>query len=154
VVPPRGVPAPPASGAGGPEAFEGSFEQEFDLVDELPAGEPAAAGPDEGPAWSPPPEAPPAETWQAIDEPSGGEGPAALGTGFSTPPVSAGPAEAPPGDGKGIALTPEMIDLIADKVVQRLADRVVREIAWEVVPGVAETIVRRRIKELEDSGSE
>ena len=60
---------------------------------------------------------------------------------------------APTPAGKGVALTAEMIDLIADKVVERLADRVVREIAWEVVPGVAETLVRRRIKELEDSHS-
>ena len=153
------VPVPgeaPAPGAapGGPEVFEGSFEQEFDMGDELPDGGTTAAGPDEGPVWSPPPEAPPAETWQTIDEPSVGDASSAVATGFSTPPTSAGPAEAPPGDGKGIALTPEMIDLIADKVVQRLADRVVREIAWEVVPGVAEIIVRRRIKELEDSGSE
>lgn len=151
--PVAGAAPAPAVAAAGPEAFEGSFEQEFDLVDELPGGEPPAAGPDKGPAWSPPPEAPPAETWQAIDEPSGDEGHAAVAAAFPTPPASAGPAEAPPGDGEGLALTPEMIDLIADKVVQRLADRVVREIAWEVVPGVAETIVRRRIKELEEGDS-
>ena len=62
------------------------------------------------------------------------------------------PAE-PPRDGRGASLTPEMIDLIAEKVVERLADRVVREVAWEVVPGVAEAMVRKRIKEIEESGS-
>jgi CheY-like chemotaxis protein len=139
--------------AGAEDAFKGSFEQEFDLVDEVPAGRPAAADADEGPAWSPPPEAPPAETWQTIDEPSEVERPApsSLPTQVSSAPAPPAPGTA--GDGKGVALTPEMIDLIADKVVERLADRVVREIAWEVVPGVAETLVRRRIKELEDSHS-
>ncbi|HEV8701971.1 MAG TPA: response regulator [Candidatus Polarisedimenticolia bacterium] len=141
-----------ASGALGTEdAFHGSFEQEFDLVDEVPAGGPATAGEDEGPAWTPPPEAPPAETWQSMDDLSAGEGPDA-GTG-STPPAPSPTPMAPTVAGKGVALTPEMIDLIADRVVERLADRVVREIAWEVVPGVAETLVRRRIKELEDSHS-
>jgi CheY-like chemotaxis protein len=139
-----------AASPGAEEAFAGSFDQEFDLVDEVPAGTPVAAAPDEGPVWSPPPEAPPAETWQAIDEPSESGPPDPTAAGPATFPA---PAGARPGDGKGVALTPEMIDLIADKVVERLADHVVREIAWEVVPGVAENLVRRRIKELEDSNS-
>lgn len=143
----------PIGSLGAEDAFQGSFEQEFDLVDEVPAGPSAAARPDEGPAWSPPPEAPPAETWQSFDEPSEVERPASAGMPAPVPSAPAPPAPAPAGDGKGVALTPEMIDLIADKVVERLADRVVREIAWEVVPGVAENLVRRRIKELEDSHS-
>ena len=140
----------PMGGPGAEDAFAGSFEQEFDLVDEVPAGPSATARADEGPAWSPPPEAPPAETWQSFDEPSEVERPASAAM---QGPVPTAPAIAQAGDGKGVALTPEMIDLIADKVVERLADRVVREIAWEVVPGVAEDLVRRRIKELEDSHS-
>ena len=143
----------PAGGPGAEDAFAGSFEQEFDLVDEVPDGPSAAARPDEGPAWSPPPEAPPAETWQSFDEPSDAERPAPAGMQGPVPSAPAPPAMAQAGDGKGVALTPEMIDLIADKVVERLADRVVREIAWEVVPGVAEDLVRRRIKELEDNHS-
>ncbi len=100
-----------------------------------------AAEPGETPLWTPPPEAPPAETWQVSEEPD--------------EPVPAMPAprqaeRTGTGDGKGLGLTPEMIDLIAEKVVERLSDRVVREIAWEVVPGVAETMVRRRIKDLEE----
>lgn len=139
-----------AASPGAEEAFAGSFEQEFDLVDEMPAGTPAAAAPDEGPVWSPPPEAPPVETWQVIDEPSLSGPPDPIAAG---PATFEAPAGATPGDGKGVVLTPEMIDLIADKVVERLADRVVREIAWEVVPSVAESLVRRRIKELEDSNT-
>jgi CheY-like chemotaxis protein len=142
---------PVVGATGTEEVFEGAFEQEFDLADEVPSAAPAAAA-DEGPDWTPPPEAPPAETWQAIDEPSASEPAAAAGSRPANPPP-AGAGDAPAGDGRGVALTTEMIDLIAEKVVERLSDRVVREIAWEVVPGVAETLVRRRIKELEESGS-
>ena len=49
-------------------------------------------------------------------------------------------------------LTQEMVDRIAEQVVQRMSDRAVREIAWEVIPQVAEAIVRNRIKELEEQG--
>jgi hypothetical protein len=47
-------------------------------------------------------------------------------------------------------LSAETLDRLADLVVRRMSERVVREIAWEVIPGVAETIVRERIKELEE----
>ncbi|MFQ5876109.1 MAG: response regulator [Acidobacteriota bacterium] len=89
-------------------------------------------------AWTPPPEAPPAETWQEAEamppEP---------------PPAERGPRS--PGDGAPAGLTPEAIELIAERVVQRMSDRIVREIAWEVIPQVAETLVRRRIRELEEN---
>ena len=65
-------------------------------------------------------------------------------------PAGGGAAGATGGNGP-VTLTPEVIDLIAERVVQRISDRVVREIAWEVVPHTAEAIVRQRIKELEDS---
>ncbi len=106
---------------------------------------------EEEPAWTPPPEAPPAETWQSPDaENAAPPSPAAAG---DSSPRSAPSAAAAAGTGPGngaLNLTPEAIDLIAEKVVERLSDRVVREIAWEVIPQVAETLVRRRIKELED----
>src|SRR6185295_17848066 len=35
-------------------------------------------------------------------------------------------------------LTPEMIEVIARRVVEIMSDKVVREIAWEVVPDLAE----------------
>jgi CheY-like chemotaxis protein len=61
------------------------------------------------------------------------------------PPASPAPA--------AIELTQEQIDRIAALVVAKLSDRVLREIAREVVPDVAETVVKRRIEELE-SGAE
>jgi CheY-like chemotaxis protein len=56
------------------------------------------------------------------------------------------------GDATAPTLTQEMVDRIAEQVVQRMSDRAVREIAWEVIPQVAEAIVRNRIKELEEQG--
>ena len=116
------------------EGLTGAFE----MADPSPA--PVGGARDEGEAasWSPPPEAPPAETWQSPEEP-------AMRT--ASPGKDGGRGDAVPG------LTPEAIELIAEKVVQRMSDRVVREIAWEVIPEVAEAIVRRRIKELEEKES-
>ena len=150
-----------SGGAGSDESFAGSFESEFDLVDDAPVEtvSPAVPGLDGGTGgWSPPPEAPPAETWQDVDAAARESEQVAVSAPEIHPSGGFRPegAQAPPDvrrDDRSVPLTPEMIDLIAEKVVERLADRVVREVAWEVVPGVAETLVRRRIKELEESGS-
>ena len=168
VVPRGGAENPGPSGAGASSAarpphdgFSGPFEEVFDLDDETPPDAAGGGRPEEEGTggWAPPPEAPPAETWQAVDEP---EESAQRKASPRMPPDDPAPAPRPgvgrgrpepAADGRNVALTPEMIDLIAEKVVERLADRVVREVAWEVVPGVAEALVRKRIKELEDSGS-
>ncbi len=42
-----------------------------------------------------------------------------------------------------VALTEEMLDVIAEKVVKRMSQDVVREIAWEVVPQLSEAIIRQ-----------
>jgi CheY-like chemotaxis protein len=47
-------------------------------------------------------------------------------------------------------LTEEQIERIAARVVEKLSDRVVREIVWDIVPDMAEMVVKRRIKELEN----
>ena len=46
-------------------------------------------------------------------------------------------------------LSPEMIDVIARRVVEMMSDKVVREIAWEVVPDLAELLIQRRLEEKE-----
>ncbi len=51
-------------------------------------------------------------------------------------------------------LTPTTIDAIARKVVEKLSDQIIREIAWEVVPDLAETLIRKRIQELEQQAGE
>jgi len=47
------------------------------------------------------------------------------------------------------SLSPEMIDVIARRVVEMMSDKVVREIAWEVVPDLAELLIQRRLEEKE-----
>ena len=117
-------------------------------------------------AWSAPEEAQPVEAlrepetssgnWQAEGRSAGAVNPPDTGSESWSPDL-AGPPSAPAGSagsadsGGADGLTPEAIDLIAEKVVQQLSDRIVREIAWEVIPQVAEELVRRRIKELEDN---
>jgi CheY-like chemotaxis protein len=44
-------------------------------------------------------------------------------------------------------LSPQQIDMIAQKVVERLSDKAVRDIAWEVVPELAELLITRRLDE-------
>lgn len=44
-------------------------------------------------------------------------------------------------------LSPEMIEAIAQRVVEKLSDRAVREIAWEVVPQMADLIIKKMAEE-------
>jgi CheY-like chemotaxis protein len=73
---------------------------------------------------------------------------------LGTPPANPDTAQpaAPPHAGGAVegSLSQETLDRLADMVVRKISDRVVREIAWEVIPGVAESVVRQRIKELEE----
>jgi CheY-like chemotaxis protein len=144
-----GEPGSPSSGEGDPpvapiEGLTGAFEVP---APSDPSTEPVAAED----TWTPPPEAPPAETWQASHEEEGLSAPTAP-VSQTAPFRSAFPPGDPASSGTngGTGITPEAIDLIAERVVARLSDRVVREIAWEVIPQVAEALVRRRIKELEE----
>lgn len=55
---------------------------------------------------------------------------------------------APAGDAGQITnLSPEIIDAIAAKVVEKISDQVIREIAWEVVPQMTDLIVKRLAEE-------
>jgi CheY-like chemotaxis protein len=56
-------------------------------------------------------------------------------------PVAASAASFTPGQ-----LTPEMIDVIARRVVEMMSDKVVREIAWEVVPDLAELLIKQQLE--------
>jgi CheY-like chemotaxis protein len=47
----------------------------------------------------------------------------------------------------GSNLSPEIIDAIAAKVVEKISDKVIREIAWEVVPQMTDLIVKRLAEE-------
>ncbi len=97
---------------------------------------------EEIPAPETPPTGPPAEA--GIEEISAEAQEHAVEVPVAPPPP---PAPAVP------ELTQEQIERIAALVIAKLSDRVLREIVWEVVPDVAETVVKRRIEELE-SGAE
>lgn len=45
------------------------------------------------------------------------------------------------------AVTPELVEVITKKVVERLSERAVREIAWEVVPQLADLIIKKMAEE-------
>ncbi len=59
-----------------------------------------------------------------------------------------------PGTGKSaesaaaMPLSPEVIDQIVEKVVQRMSENIVRDIAWEVVPALSELMIRQYLDEL------
>lgn len=53
--------------------------------------------------------------------------------------------EQPGGEIMMSQLSPEMINLIAEKVVERLSDRVIREVALETVPQIAEKLIREAL---------
>ena len=40
-------------------------------------------------------------------------------------------------------LSPETVDIIVQKVIERLADKIIREIAWEVIPQMTDLIVKK-----------
>ncbi len=48
------------------------------------------------------------------------------------------------------SLSPEALDLIAQRVVEQISDDVVRQVAWEVVPELAERLVRKRLRQIEE----
>ena len=62
------------------------------------------------------------------------------------------PAAKPVADDEKLppGFSPATLDALARAVVRRLSEDVVRQIAGEIVPGVAERVVRERIRELED----
>jgi CheY-like chemotaxis protein len=42
------------------------------------------------------------------------------------------------------------IDEVAKRVMERMSEKVVREIAWEIIPELAESLIKQRIRELEE----
>lgn len=69
----------------------------------------------------------------------------------STPPAEA--ESASPSDTMAAAsaasnqLSPEMIDAIAQRVIEKLSASAVKEIAWEVVPQQADVIIKKMVEE-------
>jgi CheY-like chemotaxis protein len=101
----------------------------------------------------------PAQEFQRVtDDPSGGAG-SEVGAIEARPAemskeqggISAVAAEryspSTSAEGSSQQLSPEMIDAIARRAVERLSEKVVQEIAWEVVPQLAELLIKRQLEE-------
>lgn len=57
-----------------------------------------------------------------------------------------GPLAYPPGANFGQQeLSPEAINAIAQRVIEKMSDKVVREIAWEVVPELSELMIKKKL---------
>lgn len=71
-------------------------------------------------------------------------------TGLETPEPEIWPeVESAPehGEPQITAITPEMLDIIAEKVVARLSDQVIREVALDAVPRIAEKLIREALSD-------
>jgi len=124
-----------------------------------PAPPPAAQGPRPAPAVStvspaaPPKPAPAAASIQTPPRPAAA--PAAAPAPASPAPQPARPAPTPAADAgrrpqPAVSIPPDVLERVVREAVAAMADKVVREVAWEVIPDLAEAIIRRRIRELED----
>jgi hypothetical protein len=52
----------------------------------------------------------------------------------------------PSGGDRRPALSPEEVDAIADRVIERLSAEVVESIAWDIVPEIADRVMRDQSK--------
>ena len=72
------------------------------------------------------------------------------------PPPARQPAAAPPPaspvqpNPAPVVIPPEMLERAVREAVSSISDKVIREVAWEVIPDIAEAIITRRIRELEE----
>lgn len=48
-----------------------------------------------------------------------------------------------------VAITPDQIEAIVRKVIEEMAPEILRQVAWETIPELAESLIKRRIQELE-----
>jgi CheY-like chemotaxis protein len=72
------------------------------------------------------------ETVQTVEDETQAKAAAAFSSGSSS---------------SGSQLSPELIDAIAQRVIEKLSDRTVKEIAWEVVPQQADLIIKKMVEE-------
>jgi len=145
-------PVAPETAAGGYSASE--VDPVAETWDELASGLSSA---------SPPPRsAPSAPQFPSLESPPREASfPSSVGPELSAampppPPPEFAPrsdeprVESAPAGATRSELSGEELSRIAARVVEQLSDQVVREIAWEVIPEIAESLIRRRIQELED----
>lgn len=150
---PAQPPAPVPEAAGIPRGPATVRMDSREILDQLG---PAAAGgevvSDEIPAS--PPEEPPA--------PAPSLGPLDLGADEGIEPThplkmkqteGGGAAASVPERAGPAAPSPEGIESEARPLIEKAVERILREVAWEVIPDLAERIIKKRIRELEDEAA-
>ena len=65
-------------------------------------------------------------------------------------PRPAAPAQAAQPAAAPVVIPAEMLERAVREAVLSISDKVIREVAWEVIPDIAEAIITRRIRELEE----
>jgi CheY-like chemotaxis protein len=70
----------------------------------------------------------------------------------AAPPPVTRPVSAPPSAAvkKEPGIPPEVLDRAVREAIRGISESVIREVAWQVIPDLAEAIIRRRIRELEE----
>jgi CheY-like chemotaxis protein len=128
-----GSPADPDAEGGTRVLFEATEHRERDLLHGVDAEIDALAGVSEPPDSTKPAAAPTQHPAQgAVEEETAVEEAAAAA------PAAAG------------RLSDEEVDRIARRVVELLSDATVRDVAWEVIPDLAEVVIKKRLRELEN----
>jgi hypothetical protein len=141
------------------------FEEVFDDAEPIPPPPPAYVAPT--PAPPPPMAAPAEEPEEIIEEAEVEEAPQpwvpAHSTATAPPsmpasssasfadlsPAPAAPEPAgPASQAAEVAVPPDMVEKIAQRVVAQISEKVVREVAWEVIPDLAEALIKREIERL------
>ena len=125
--------------------------QSTDIFAQVPAGpigQPAPPPPAQRAAAAP---APPASRPAVAPQPA--QRPAAQSSPSGS--AAAGPAATQGGNGGASAMAPmnvppEVLERAVREAVAGISEKIIREVAWEVIPDLAEAIIQRRIRELEE----
>ena len=73
-----------------------------------------------------------------------------LADSVTTPAASTAVPPAGNGGARAVSVPPEMIERAVKEAVAGISEKIIREVAWEVIPDLAEAIIQRRIRELEE----
>ena len=65
-----------------------------------------------------------------------------------TPAGGGSEPKSPSSQAAEVAVTPDMVEKIAQRVVAQISEKVVREVAWEVIPDLAEALIKKEIERL------
>lgn len=131
-----------AAAAASSETVAESQPQAF-APEETPAAEESAT-PLQSETFEPVSATPPPQQIAGSEAPEQSESPAGAAAAAAATTAQTQNSEAP---SISTQLSPEMIEAIALKVVEKLSDRAVKDVAWEVVPQMADLIIKKMAEE-------